>query len=289
MKTTKHIATIILVILLGVIAYGLFRTGGSMTTSQITARVDQSQATHGPSIDQSSLYTARKLAEMPTSEDELPLAQEALRLGDREMDLAFAAAVSDAQQHPAVLSTEAKQTQARLHNAEKSLEQDKARVELLTTALAKAMGVKKDSLDDQLQQAKVQAELDQDEVDNARQELNDAGGEAQSRIEDLVKEHESASSVADTTKVNTSTPPDSHGLVHHYLRWSELHDKRRNRQQPRSQQSAPPSNRTSRPRHKQFRIKSREDLRLPPMTNLLVLRPKVRPIWSTLQNVDRPR
>jgi hypothetical protein len=182
MKTTKHIATIILVILLGVIAYGLFRTGGSMTTSQITARVDQSQATHGPSIDQSSLYTARKLAEMPTSEDELPLAQEALRLGDREMDLAFAAAVSDAQQHPAVLSTEAKQTQARLHNAEKSLEQDKARVELLTTALAKAMGVKKDSLDDQLQQAKVQAELDQDEVDNARQELNDAGGEAQSRI-----------------------------------------------------------------------------------------------------------
>jgi small-conductance mechanosensitive channel len=225
MKTTKHIATIILVILLGVIAYGLFRTGGSMTTSQITARVDQSHAARGPSIDQSSLYAARKLAEMPTTEDELPLAQEALRLGDREMDLAFAAAVSDAQEHPAVLSTEAKQTQARLHNAEKSLEQDKARVELLTTALAKATGVKKDSLDDQLQQAKVQAELDQDEVDNARQELNDAGGEAQSRIEDLVKEHESASSVADTTKVNTSTPPDSHGLVHHYLRWSELHDK----------------------------------------------------------------
>jgi small-conductance mechanosensitive channel len=225
MKTTKHIATIILVILLGVIAYGLFRTGGSMTTSQITARVDQSHAARGPSIDQSSLYAARKLAEMPTTEDELPLAQEALRLGDREMDLAFAAAVSDAQEHPAVLSTEAKQTQARLHNAEKSLEQDKARVELLTTALAKATGVKKDSLDDQLQQAKVQAELDQDEVDNARQELNDAGGEAQSRIEDLVKEHESASSVADSTKVNTSTPPDSHGLVHHYLRWSELHDK----------------------------------------------------------------
>jgi len=225
MKTTKQIATIILVILLGVIAYGLFRTGGSMTTSQINARVDLSHAAHGPAIDQGSLDAARQLTQMPTSAEELPLAEEALRLGDREMDLAFAAAVSDAQEHPAVLSAEAKQIQARLQNAEKALDRDKARVEQLTTASAKASDAKKDALDDQLQQAKVQAELDQDEVDNAKQELTGAGGEAQGRIEELIKEHEAASSVADTTKVNTSTPPDSHGLVRHYLRWSELHAK----------------------------------------------------------------
>jgi hypothetical protein len=225
MKTTKQIATIILVILLGVIAYGLFRTGGSMTTSQINARVDLSHAAHGTAIDQRSLDAARQLTQMPTSAEELPLAEEALRLGDREMDLAFAAAVSDAQEHPAVLSAEAKQIQARLQNAEKALDRDKARVEQLTTASAKASDAKKDALDDQLQQAKVQAELDQDEVDNAKQELTDAGGEAQGRIEELIKEHEAASSVADTTKVNTSTPTDSHGLVRHYLRWSELHAK----------------------------------------------------------------
>src|SRR6202140_2213736 len=159
MKTTKQIATIILVILLGVTAYGLFRTGGSMTTSQVTARVDQSHAAHGPAIDQSSLYAARTLAQMPTSAEELPLAQEALRLGDREMDLAFAAGGADAREHPAVLSAEAKQIQARLQNAEKALDRDKARVEQLTAALAKTTGAKKDSLDDQLQQAKVQVEL----------------------------------------------------------------------------------------------------------------------------------
>src|ERR1700736_1633242 len=223
MKTTKHIATIILIILAGAIAYGLFRTGGSTTTSQITER--ESHAAHGPGIDQSSLYTARKLAQMPTSTDELPLAQEALRLGDREMDLAFAAGVSEAREHPVVLSAEAKQIQARLQNVEKALDRDKARVEQLTAASAKVTGAKKDSLDEQLQQAKVQVELDQDEVDNAKQELTDAGGEAQGRIEELIKEHEAASSAADTTTVNTSTPLDSHGLVRHYLRWSELHDK----------------------------------------------------------------
>ena len=225
MKTTKQIATVILITLLGAIAYGLFRTGGSMTTSQITAKVEQSHAAHGPAIDQSSLYAARTLAQMPTSADELALAQEALRLGDREMDLAFAAAVSDTREHPAVLSAEAKQIQARLQNAEKALDQDKARVEQLTATVAKASDAKKDKLDDQLQQAKVQAELDQDEVDNAKQELEDAGGEAQGRIEELIKEHEAASNVADNTKINTSTPPDLHGLIHHFQRWSELHDK----------------------------------------------------------------
>src|SRR6202790_501556 len=225
MKTTKQIATIVLIILAGTIAYGLFRTGGSTTTSQRTARVEQSHAARGPAIDQSSLYTARKLAQMPTSADELPLAQEALRLGDREMDLAFAAGVSEAREHLVVLSAEAKQIQARLQNVEKALDRDKARVEQLTAASAKVTGAKKDSLDNQLQQAKVQVELDQDEVDNAKQELSDAGGEAQGRIEELVKEHEAASKVADTTTVNTSTPPDSHGMVRHYLRWSELHDK----------------------------------------------------------------
>ena len=69
-------------------------------------------------------------------------------------------------------------------------------------------------------------ELDQDEVDNAKQELILAGGDAQDRIEQLMKEHEAASSVADTTTVNTATPPDLGGLVHRYQQWSELHDKK---------------------------------------------------------------
>ena len=89
MKTTKHVATITLIILLGLIAYGLFRTG----RSQVTPGGESLQAAQGPAIDQSSLDNARRLAQMPTSADEFPMAQESLRLGDREMDLAFAAGV----------------------------------------------------------------------------------------------------------------------------------------------------------------------------------------------------
>ena len=94
MNTTKQIATTTLIILLGVIAYGLFRTGSSMTTSQITTGRELSQAPSA--IDQTPLYTAQRLAQMSTSADELPMAKEGLRLGDREMDLAFAAGVWEA-------------------------------------------------------------------------------------------------------------------------------------------------------------------------------------------------
>jgi small-conductance mechanosensitive channel len=223
MKTTKEIATITLIILLGVIAYELFRTGRSMTTSQLAG--ESANAAHGSAIDQTPLYTAQRFAQMYTSADELRLAQEALRLGDREMDLAFAAGVSEAQEHPATLTAEARESQTRLQDAENSLDRDSARVAQLTAAVAKAAGAKADSLDDQLQQAKVQAELDQDEVDNAKQELVLAGGDTQGRIEELMKEHEAASRSADSTSLNTAPPPEVYGLVHRYLQWSQLHDK----------------------------------------------------------------
>src|SRR5882724_3789931 len=116
MNRTKQIATITLIILLGLIAYGLFRTSKSATALQTTPGSKPSLAGPGSVVDEGSLYTARHFVQMPTSVDELPLAQEALRLGDREMDLAYAAGVREAQEHPVTLSVEAKQSQARLQD-----------------------------------------------------------------------------------------------------------------------------------------------------------------------------
>src|SRR6266851_6308520 len=225
MKTTKQIATITLIILLAVITYGLFRTGVSTTETQIISAGEPSQVAHGSAIDQTPLFTAQLLAQMPTSPAELASAQEAVRLGDREMDLAFAAGVWEAQVHPAPVSAEAKLSQARLQSAEKLLDEDKARVTRLTAAVGKSTSAEADGLEGQLEQAKVQVELDQDEVDNAKQEQVLAGGDTQGRIEQLIKEHEAASHVADSNTVNTATLPDPHGLIHHYQRWSDLHDK----------------------------------------------------------------
>ena len=223
MKTHKKIATITLIVLLAVIAYGFFITYGSTTTSQLAPAADNTA--RRPAIDQTPLQTAQRFAHMPTSADELPLAQEALRLGDREMDLAFAAGVRQAQDHPATLTAETKEIATRLENSENTLDRDNARVAQLTAAVAKASGAEADRLDNELQQAKVQAELDQDEVDNAKQELVLAGGDTQDRIEELMREHDAASRIADSTTVNAATPPEAEGLVHLYVQWSALRDK----------------------------------------------------------------
>jgi small-conductance mechanosensitive channel len=162
---------------------------------------------------------------MPTTAEELPFAQEALRLGDNDMDLAFAAAVRDVQEHPPVLSAEAKEIEARLQQSERAVEANKAEVARLTAAYEKAGADKKDALDDQLDVAKAQQELDQDEADDAKQDLIRAGGDPKGRIQSMVEEHEGTSHVADTMHVSVDNSVEAQGLIHRVQRWSALRQK----------------------------------------------------------------
>ena len=223
MKLTQKIAAAILLLLLGIAAYALFRT--SRPAGGVSEIAKQSVAAQGPLVDQTPLLTAERLVQMPNPPEELPFAQEALRLADQEMDLAFAAAVREAEDHPPVLTAEAKAIQARMQQSENALDAHKARVEQLTAAEAKATGAKKDALDGQLAQVKAQVELDQDEIDGAKQDLLRAGADQQGRLEALRQEHEAASKVADSTKVTVAPPSQAPGLIHRYQQWSVLHQK----------------------------------------------------------------
>jgi small-conductance mechanosensitive channel len=226
MKTKQKLAATILVLLIGGTIYGLLRTGQPATTTTANGKGSHATVTQAPLVDKSPLETARRLAQMPTTPEELPFAKEALRIGDQEMDLAFAGALRDATEHPPVLSAEAKEIQGRLQKASKALEADDAQVKQLTIAEGKASGEKKDTLDDQLDLAKAQLELDQDEVDDAKQDLIRAGGDPQGRIQTMVEEHEAASNVSDTTKINeVRTSVEEWGLIHQFRRWSDLHQK----------------------------------------------------------------
>jgi small-conductance mechanosensitive channel len=220
MRTQRKIFSIVLVALLAATIYGLIRTGSQSTTPSGNAAPDQATV-----VDQTPLLTAQALAKMPTTSAELPFAQEALRLGDQEMDLAFAAAVLDATEHPPVLSAKAKQIQARLQKAEDALAAQQAQIAQLTAAEDKATGAKKDALDDQLNLAKAQQELLQDEVDDAKQDLISAGGDPQGRVQAMVEQHEAASQSSDSTKINVSEPAAGRGLINRFEQWSALHGK----------------------------------------------------------------
>jgi hypothetical protein len=139
--------------------------------------------------------------QLPTTVEERQVAEDALHLADKDMDLAFAAAVREVEQHPPALSAEAKEIEARLQKSENSVAADQAKVAQLTAEDAKASGSKKDELDDRLNLAKAQLELDQDEVDDGKEDLGRAGGDQQARIQALMQEHEATSQISDNTHV----------------------------------------------------------------------------------------
>ena len=78
----------------------------------------------------------------------------------------------------------------RKNKAEQALKEDQDSIALLTHKLAAAPESQKDNLQDQIDVAKAQMDLDQDEVDDAAEDLEQAGGDPQSKIKRLQAEHE---------------------------------------------------------------------------------------------------
>jgi hypothetical protein len=79
---------------------------------------------------------------MPTSSEERQVAEDALHLGDKEMDLAFATAVREAEQHPPAMSADAKEIEGRLQKSESAVATDQAKVTQLTAEDGTASGRK---------------------------------------------------------------------------------------------------------------------------------------------------
>ena len=225
MKSSREIATFALVVLLVLTGYGLFRTRGQSDVSTRDGQSNSSGSQAGSMVDQSTLWTARWLAQMPTTAEEREVAEDALHLGDKEMDLAFATAVREAEQHPPALTAEAKEIEVRLQKSESAVAADQAKVAQLTAEDGKANGRKKDELDARLNLAKAQLELDQDEVDDGKEDLGRAGGDQQTRIQALTQQHDAASQISDNTHVIVTAPIERRGLIHHFQQWSLLHRK----------------------------------------------------------------
>jgi small-conductance mechanosensitive channel len=224
MKATQKIGATLLVVLLGVTGYGLYQTSRPSGTPLVPGGAKEApNPSQAQVVDQTPLLHAQRLAQLATDDDEKALAQEALRLSDHEVDMAFAQALRDAADHPPVLSPEAKAIQAKLQQAEQALAADKAQVDQLTAGAAKATGDKKDEIEDELEVAKAQLELDKDEVEDSQQDLIRAGGNPQARIQQMVEQHDATAH--NTPSVSPAASPDQPGLINRLQRWSDLRQK----------------------------------------------------------------
>jgi hypothetical protein len=122
------------------------------------------------------------MAATAVTTEELALAHQAEKVGDHEVDLAFFDALRTAEENPPKLSPEAQKLAERKNTAELALKEDQESIAQLTRKLAAAPESQKDNLQDQIEVAKAQADLDQDEFDDASELLEQAGGDLQSKI-----------------------------------------------------------------------------------------------------------
>jgi small-conductance mechanosensitive channel len=180
-------------------------------------------------VDLRPLQTARRMAALAGTPDEERLAHEATKVGDHEVDLAFFDALRTAEENPPKLSPEAKQLLDRKNNVQQAVAEDQASISTLTRKVTAAPEAQKDNLQDQLDVAKAQLELDQNELDDAGEALEQAGGDPQAKIKRLQAEHEASGH--DVTQTGSAVNPHEHDYQAHTLlavvrAWQALREKK---------------------------------------------------------------
>ncbi len=183
-----------------------------------------------PLVDQRPLQTARRMSALAGTPEEQVLAHQVEKVGDHEVDLAFFDTLRTAEENPPSLSPEAKEISNRKKKAEQALKDDQESVALLTRKLAAAPEAQKENLQDQIDVAKAQMDLDQDEVDDATEDLEQAGGDPQSKIKRLQAEHEAGDHATPVPLGSAASPYEqdypTHTLLNVFRAWQALREKK---------------------------------------------------------------
>jgi small-conductance mechanosensitive channel len=198
MKVRHWITAITLLLLMALAVVGLVRTRdqGQAVDSEESGKSTGKKAMKNapvaqrPLVDLRPLQTARRMAAMASTPEEQRFAHEAEKVGDHEVDLAFFDALRTAEENPPQLTPETRQLAERKSKAEQALKDDQENIAQLTRRLAAASESQKENLQDQIDVAKAQTELDQDELDDAAEDLEQSGADPQAKIKRLKEEHE---------------------------------------------------------------------------------------------------
>ncbi len=239
MKLRQWIIGIVLLLLMAAAIAGMMWTrevpppaedASSPATPARTVLGRKAPAATRPLVDQRPLQTAQRMGAMAGTPEEQALAHEAAKVGDHEVDLAFLDALRTAQQSPPPLKPEAREIAARKIKAEQTVKEDQDNLAQLTKKLASAPESQKENLQDQIDVAKAQTDLDQDELDDANEDLEQAGGDPQSKIKRLQAEHEAGEHSPNTVVGSAVNPHEqdyqSHTLWNVFRAWQALREKK---------------------------------------------------------------
>jgi small-conductance mechanosensitive channel len=187
MQSNQRTVLIVLIALLVLTGAGLFVTTkwGARTVS---SAAPASKLPQSP-VSLQQFRDAQALSQLAATPEEQDLAREVLRKADHEVDFAFAAALYAASSQPVPSTPEIKAILDRLTKGEQEAAELNVNVSHLTQLQAHAKDNEKEDLTQELDLAKARLELVEDELADAHQDMERAGGDPQSRIQRMVDEY----------------------------------------------------------------------------------------------------
>jgi small-conductance mechanosensitive channel len=222
MTVVQKISTLTLVLLLAVAGVAWWKT--APPTAKVTRQRAAALAA-AELVDQSTYTTARRLARLAETPDEQTYAQSALRVADHALAFAFTTALRDVEAHPPALSPDALKIQDRIRKSQGLLDADQQRVTELTGALAQTKAAQKVAVQEELDLASSQLDLDRDELEEANQDLVEAGGNLQKRIEALEQEHDAQVKAYAVPPITPRAAVERLGSLSRLVDWFHLRQK----------------------------------------------------------------
>ena len=159
-------------------------------TGRPRAKNAASNAAQTPLVDERPLPTARALAALAITPEEQRLAEEAVRIADHEVDLAFADELRQAAEQRSDQDPKNRDLYLKMREAQTALADVQSRVVQLNAQISSAKPGEKDALQDRKDLLDAEQALDEDEVEDAQQELIRAGGDQETAVQRQRDQHE---------------------------------------------------------------------------------------------------
>jgi small-conductance mechanosensitive channel len=201
-------------------------------TSRPRAKNTASNAAQTPLVDERPLPTARALAPLAITPEEQRLAEEAVRIADHEVDLAFADELRQAAEQRSDQDPKNRDLHLKMQQAQAALADVQSRVEQLKAQISSAKPSEKEALHDRQALLDAEQALDEDEVEDAQQELIRAGGDQEAAVQRQRDQHEAGEHALEQQQGQNPTgasPPvdlSANNLVGQVRAWMWLRDKR---------------------------------------------------------------
>jgi len=211
------------IVIIGLAALILTAIVGIVLTRESGVPFVRSRPRRAPMVDEQTVQTARNMAALASTREEQRYANQALRLADHSVDLAFAEAMRDATSRSAANTPEAKELFARVSRAEAQVKSDQEIIDTLKKESEKSK-TPAEGLQEQMDLLQAQMELDKDELDDAKGDLLRSGVDSLSRVQRQFARYQASQQQSEAARAQINLPgadtvPVATNLIAQFVAW----------------------------------------------------------------------